>query len=67
MGRPLTPEELAEFEARRKTENEKTAKALGMSAEHLDEIRRKAAKKVRADDSWEKELNRKNRAKAGIE
>lgn len=67
MGRPLTPEELAEFEARRKAQNEKTANALGMSAEYLDEIRRKAAEEVHADDSWEKELNRKNRAKAGIE
>ena len=67
MGRGLTPEELAEYEAKRRKELEENARKLGVTPEWILEQQAKATAELEADDEWEKELDRKNREKAGIE
>lgn len=66
MGRGLTPEERAAYEKRRQKDLQEASRKLGISAERLEELREKARSEVITEE-WEKELNRKNRAKAGIE
>ena len=66
MGRGLTPEERAAYEKRRQKNLQEASRKLGISAERLEELREKARSEVITEE-WEKELNRKNRAKAGIE
>lgn len=65
MGRDLTPEERKEFERKRRKQIEETAGIFGMSAEEHERLYKKAVAEM--DDDWEKELDAKNRAKAGIE
>ena len=67
MGRPLTEAELREYEERRRKSAEETAKLLHISVEELERMEAEARAKLDADDTWEKELDAKNRAKAGIE
>ncbi|MGN0518052.1 MAG: hypothetical protein ACI4II_04950 [Acutalibacteraceae bacterium] len=66
MGRDLTPEELKEFEERRREDDQHIAKIFGITVEELRTRRKKASDEVHADDSWEKELNERNKRKAGI-
>lgn len=67
MGRKLTDEERKAYEHRRKESLERNAALLGISADEIE--RREAAARVMldADDEWERELDARNRAKAGIE
>lgn len=58
---------MEEFERNRQREMERTAEKIGIPPEELDRIRREAAEEVHADDGWIKELDRKNRERAGIE
>lgn len=67
MGRPLTPEEMAAYEKERAESAKRTAALLGMSVDKLLELEEKARLECEKDTSWEDELDRKNRAKAGIE
>ena len=67
MGRKLTPEEKAEIDKIHRESKERTAKVFGITVEELEEIEAKARAQVEADDSWEKELDARNRARAGIE
>lgn len=64
MGKGFTPEELAEWEAKRRREREETAKKLGVTADWLE--KKEAEARAELDDEWEQELNRKYREKAGI-
>ena len=67
MGRQLTPEEKAAYEAKRRGRLKEASEQMGLKEEFVDELEKKAREAVLADDEWEKELDRKNRAKAGIE
>lgn len=68
MGRDLTPQEREEFEKKRRKDLEKISRLTGISVEEHERIYQKALSELRSeDDEWEKELDRKNRAKAGIE
>ena len=66
MSRGLTPEERAAYEKRRREDIQEASRKLGMPAEKLNDLYEKARSEVITEE-WEKELNRKNRAKAGIE
>ena len=66
MGRGLTPEERAAYEKRRQEDLQEASRKLGIPVERLEELREKARSEVITEE-WEKELNMKNRAKAGIE
>lgn len=66
MGRPLTPEEMAAYEKRRQESLKEASHKLGIPAERLEELQEKSRLEVITEE-WEKEPNRKNRAKAGIE
>lgn len=68
MGRELTPQEREEFEKRRRKQLEENTRRLGISVEERERIYQKALSETLAEgDDWEKELDAKNRAKAGIE
>lgn len=68
MGRDLTPQEREEFEKKRRKDLEKISRLTGISMEEHERIYQKALSDLRSEgDEWEKELDRKNRAKAGIE
>lgn len=67
MGRKLTPEEITELQKRRNKDIELSAKKLGITPKRLEELHRKARESIILDDSWEKELDERNRKKAGIE
>lgn len=67
MGRKLTPEEISEFQKQRRKEIELSSQKLGMTPEQLEKFHRKARESVVLDNSWEKELDKRNRNKAGIE
>lgn len=67
MGRKLTPEEISEFQKQRIKDIELSSQKLGMTLEQLEKLHRKARESVVLDDSWEKELDERNRKKAGIE
>lgn len=68
MGRALTPQEREEFEKKRRKQLEENSRRLGLSAEEHERLYQKALAEVLAEgDEWEKELDAKNRAKAGIE
>lgn len=68
MGRELTPQEREEFEKRRRKQLEENTRRLGISVEERERIYQKALSEMLAEgDEWEKELDAKNRAKAGIE
>lgn len=68
MGRALTPHEREEFEKKRQKQLEENSRRLGLDVEERERIYRKALADVLAEgDEWEKELDAKNRAKAGIE
>lgn len=67
MSRPLTDEEMRKFKERQRAAAERTAKLLGISVEELEARENAARAKIEAEgDEWEKELDRKNKAKAGI-
>lgn len=66
MGRGLTPEERAAYEKQRQESLQEASRKLGITAERLKELEEKARPEV-VSDEWEKELNKRNRAKAGIE
>ena len=63
----LDPIYWEEFHKTQEERGKRAAKMMGISYEDLESIRKKAADEVHADDSWIKELDKKNRAKAGIE
>lgn len=65
MGRDLTPQEREEYEKKRRRQLEENCRRLGISVEEHERLYRKAVAEM--DDEWEKELDAKNRAKAGIE
>jgi len=44
----------------------RTAELMEIPYEELEAARKKATDEVYGDDSWEKELDAKNRAKAGM-
>lgn len=68
MGRALTPQEREEFEKKRQKQLEENSRRLGLDVEEHERIYRKALADVLAEgDEWERELDAKNRAKAGIE
>jgi len=67
IGKPLTPEEMAAYEKQRAESAKRTAALLGISVDKLSEIEKKARAECEKDTSWEAELDRNNRAKAGIE
>ena len=67
MGRPLTPEEMAAHEKRRAESTKRAAALMGIPVDKLLELEEKARLECEKDTSWEAELDRKNRAKAGIE
>lgn len=66
MGRGLTPEERAAYEKRRQEDLQEASRKLGIPVERLEELQEKARSEVITEE-WEKQLNRKNQAKAGIE
>ena len=67
MGKPLTEAEMREYEERRRKSLERSSKLLGIPVEEIERREAEARAKLEADDTWEKELDAKNRAKAGIE
>lgn len=68
MGRDLTPQEREEFEKKRRKQLEEICSRLGISVEEHERIYQKALSETLAEgDDWEKELDARNRAKAGIE
>ena len=68
MGRALTPQEQAEFDKKRCKQLEEICGRLGISVEEHERIYQRALSETLAEgDEWEKELDAKNRAKAGIE
>ena len=67
MGRPLTPQEEAEFNRKRREALERNAALMGISVEEIERREAAARAALDADTEWEKELDAKNRARAGIE
>lgn len=67
MGRKLTDEERKAYERRRKESLERNATLLGISADEIERREAAARAMLDADDEWERELDARNRAKAGIE
>lgn len=68
MGRELTPQEREEFERKRRKQLEENSSRLGLSVEERERLYQEALAEMLAEgDDWEKELDAKNRAKAGIE
>lgn len=66
MEREVTPEELKEYEEYRRKCMERNAELMGLSVDELIKIEEKARAEVLADDEWEKELNERNKSRAGI-
>lgn len=66
MGRELTLEEMAQHKNRREKSDKEIAEMLGIPLDTFLEIERKATEAALSDTSWEKELNEKNKRKAGI-
>lgn len=67
MGCKLTDEERKAYERRRKESLERNAALLGISADEIERREAAARAMLDADDEWERELDARNRAKAGIE
>lgn len=67
MGHKLTDEERKAYERRRKESLERNAALLGISADEIERREAAARAMLDADDEWERELDARNRAKAGIE
>lgn len=67
MARKLTEAERKEYEKRRKESIERNAALLGITPAEIEKREAEARAKLTADDDWEKELDARNRAKAGIE
>lgn len=66
MGRDLTPTEREEYEKSRMESLIKTAALLGISTDELLKIEEKAKREVYKDTDWEKQLNERNKKRAGI-
>ena len=66
MGRELTPEEMIEYKKQREKRGKEIAEMLGIPYDTLLEIEQKATEEVLSDTSLKKELNEKNKHKAGI-
>lgn len=68
MGRKLTETEMLEYQEQRKKNLEKSSALLGIPVEEIEHLEAKArAELEKKGNDWEKELDKKNRAKAGIE
>lgn len=66
MGRKLTDEELKEFQEKRKDTAEKISHSFGITIEELEIMENEAREATYNDTAWEKELDARNKAKAGI-
>lgn len=67
MGRALTEEELVEYNKQRRETMKRTAELMGISVEEIERIEAKARAELEKEgDGWEKELNERNKARAGI-